>query len=249
MKFTKRLKYYLIGFGLGLFLVFFLFKDRSWDWLPENRVLDFISSHPILVNKDFYNNSKNKSALAKKIFDLVLSGNVDFSKSQTKGEIKTYRIFSDSTQIEIALSFSDSISRVIQIEDSSISYTKNLTNNGVELHMDKINFLNLIHDIEFNFNDKILCQFTSLGLKKNMIKDNLQSLKVMWEHSKPYKKPNPFFISTITIESKEYIVSLERGDKRIRFNACVSSNTVDFKSNPNLQDILLNSNCVEQQKL
>ena len=68
----------------------------------------------------------------------------------------------------------------------------------------------------------------------------------MWEHSKPYKKPNPFFISTITIESKEYIVALERGDKRIRFNACVSSNTVDLKSNPNLQDILHNSNCVEQ---
>ena len=140
MKFTKRLKYYLIGFGLGLFLVFFLFKDRSWSWLPENRVLDFISSHPILVNKDFYDDLKDKSALEKKIFDLVLSGNVDFSESQTKGEIKTYRIFTDSTQIEIALSFNDSISRVIQIEDSSLSYTKNLTNNGVELHMDKINF-------------------------------------------------------------------------------------------------------------
>ena len=71
MKFTKRLKYYLIGFGLGLFLVFFLFKDRSWSWLPENRVLDFISSHPILVNKDFYDDLIDKSALEKKIFNLV----------------------------------------------------------------------------------------------------------------------------------------------------------------------------------
>ena len=246
MKFTKRLKYYLIGFGLGLFLVFFLFKDRSWSWLPENRVLDFISSHPILVNKDFYDDLKDKSALEKKIFDLVLSGNVDFSESQTKGEIKTYRIFTDSTQIEIALSFNDSISRVIQIEDSSLSYTKNLTNNGVELHMDKINFLNLIHDIEFSFNNKILCQFKSLGLKKEMIKKNLQSLNVLWEHSKPYRKPNPIFTFTITIESKEYIIVLERGDKRIRFNACISSNTVNLKSNLNLQDILHNSNCIEQ---
>ena len=54
LKFTQRLKYYLIGFGLGLFLVFLLFKDRTWSWLPENRVLDFIVEHPILVDKNIY---------------------------------------------------------------------------------------------------------------------------------------------------------------------------------------------------
>ena len=35
MNFLNRLKFYLIGFGLGLFLIYSLFKDREWDWIGE----------------------------------------------------------------------------------------------------------------------------------------------------------------------------------------------------------------------
>ena len=38
MNFLNRLKFYLIGFGLGVFFIYFLFNDREWDWLPENKV-------------------------------------------------------------------------------------------------------------------------------------------------------------------------------------------------------------------
>ena len=97
MKFTQRLKYYLIGFGLGLFLVFLLFKDRTWSWLPENRVLDFIVDHPILVNKNAYSSLVDSIDLGKEIFNIVLNGSVDFSKSSTSGEIKLYHLHHNQT--------------------------------------------------------------------------------------------------------------------------------------------------------
>ncbi len=50
MNFLNRLKFYLIGFGLGLFLIYSLFKDREWDWLPENKVKKFILETPLKIN-------------------------------------------------------------------------------------------------------------------------------------------------------------------------------------------------------
>lgn len=44
-KFTNRLKYYLIGFGLGCLMVWKIFytgEDARPSWLPEGRVLDFL---------------------------------------------------------------------------------------------------------------------------------------------------------------------------------------------------------------
>jgi hypothetical protein len=53
MKFSKRLKYFAIGFSIGLLFVFGLFKEREfkWAWLPGNRVTNFILSHPIKINQ------------------------------------------------------------------------------------------------------------------------------------------------------------------------------------------------------
>ena len=50
MNFLKRLKFYLIGFILGLILVYGIFKDRSWDWLPENKIKKFLLENPIKIN-------------------------------------------------------------------------------------------------------------------------------------------------------------------------------------------------------
>ena len=49
MNFLNRLKFYLIGFSLGLFLIYTLFKDRDWDWLPENKVKKFILENPLKI--------------------------------------------------------------------------------------------------------------------------------------------------------------------------------------------------------
>ena len=79
MNFLKRLKFYLIGFILGLILVYGIFKDRSWDWLPENKIKKFLLDNPIKIN---YNKKQLNlsNQLSKKIFDVIIYGKVNFSR-------------------------------------------------------------------------------------------------------------------------------------------------------------------------
>jgi hypothetical protein len=50
---TRRLKFYGIGFGLGLILVWAtLLKDRDRaSWLPEGRILDFLEKVDLTITK------------------------------------------------------------------------------------------------------------------------------------------------------------------------------------------------------
>ena len=52
MKFWRRLKIYLIGFGLGLIIVYIIFGKRDLDaWMPQQRVLSLIDSVEISLSK------------------------------------------------------------------------------------------------------------------------------------------------------------------------------------------------------
>lgn len=51
-KFINRLKFYLIGFGLGCVMVWAIFytgDDARSSWLPEGRVLEFIEETGVTV--------------------------------------------------------------------------------------------------------------------------------------------------------------------------------------------------------
>ncbi|NCP46581.1 MAG: hypothetical protein GW818_09240, partial [Flavobacteriales bacterium] len=54
-KFINRLKFYLIGFGLGCVMVWAIFysgDDARSSWLPEGRVLEFIEDTELkIINK------------------------------------------------------------------------------------------------------------------------------------------------------------------------------------------------------
>ena len=86
MKFIHRLGYYLGGFSIGLiFLAFFLNGKRaSCDYGPEARVLKNINSKPQNISAK----AKKTIALIKidstSLSNLMRTGNVNFSKSQTK---------------------------------------------------------------------------------------------------------------------------------------------------------------------
>ena len=47
--FLRRLFYYLIGVGIGLIFVFFVFGNRGCSWLPQNKVKETIN-HKILIS-------------------------------------------------------------------------------------------------------------------------------------------------------------------------------------------------------
>ena len=103
MNFLNRLKFYLIGFILGLFLVYSLFNDREWNWLPENKIKNFLLVNPIKINIKKSEVVNINESFSKKVFDILLNGNILFSKSETKPTQKTISL--NITTIQFLLMF------------------------------------------------------------------------------------------------------------------------------------------------
>ena len=117
MNFLNRLKFYLIGLVLGLLLIYSLFKDREWDWLPENKVKKFILETPLKINLKKDQTAILTDQFSKKIFDLIINGNVNFSESKTKFTNKKYVIEYKNSSALFNISFEDTLCRIISIDN------------------------------------------------------------------------------------------------------------------------------------
>ncbi|MFM7662004.1 MAG: hypothetical protein ACKO6A_05010 [Bacteroidota bacterium] len=104
--FFRRLFYYLIGVGIGLIFVFFIFKNKGCSWLPQNKVKETIT-HKIILNG-------SKKISATNIKKILEKSTVNFDKSNKKTPFKTYFFESTGTKDGFCVSFfSDSYFAVI----------------------------------------------------------------------------------------------------------------------------------------
>lgn len=88
--FVRRLKYYGIGFGIGLFFVFFFFQNRGCSWLPANRVKNSFLDRVIVVPDNQMQLLKEKNLSKQDIINVLNDGEVIFDKSAKKGQTKVY---------------------------------------------------------------------------------------------------------------------------------------------------------------
>mgnify|MGYP003666106107 CR=1 FL=1 len=89
--FLKRLKYYGIGFSMGLIFVIFFFQNRGCSWTPTNRIKTSILERIVVIpdsEKGF--NTKDKE-LQKELLNYIENGEVDFGKSKKKDPNKFYK--------------------------------------------------------------------------------------------------------------------------------------------------------------
>ena len=217
MNFLSRLKFYLIGFSLGLFLIYTLFKDRDWDWLPENKVKKFVLENPLIIK--LKKNQKNilNDQFSKKIFDLIINGNVNFSKSQTKSINKKYIIEYKNSSVSINVSFRDTLCRIISIDNMIFK------DNYQSGFLDTIVFINRSNlylrfdKMEKKFTKNFLSKIEKYGLNPDDISKNLNNFLVNWKKSNPFSKLNPKYLGTINIQNHHYEISLETGNNKLRF--------------------------------
>lgn len=106
MKFIHRLGYYLGGFSIGLIvLAFFLSgKKTSCDYGPNARTIKNISSKKIRYseNTKFFIITYRLDSI--KVSNLIKTGDIDFSKSQTHlDSCKIYTIESKLDSEEVIL--------------------------------------------------------------------------------------------------------------------------------------------------
>ena len=99
MAFLKRLGFYLIGFSIGVFFLAIFFKKKSEEtgvyfcYFPNCRTLKDIRSKPLYYSEEIRTRLQNKDFDSIAIDKLLLDGDVDFAKSNTKSiPCKTYYI-------------------------------------------------------------------------------------------------------------------------------------------------------------
>ncbi len=223
MNFLNRLKFYLIGFSLGLFLIYTLFKDREWDWLPENKVKNFILKYPLKINLNKDQPIILNDQFAKKIFDLIINGNVNFSESKTNSINKKYIIEYNNSSALFNVSFEDTLCRLISIDNMIFKDHYEPEYLDTIVFIDRYNLLMKFDKMEKKFTKYFISKVEKYGLNQEDISKNLKSFNVNWKKSNPFSDLNPSYLGTITISNLKYEISLETGNNKLRFK--------DFREN------------------
>ena len=90
--FLRRLKYYGIGFLIGLVFVFIFFQNRGCSWLPSNRVKNAFLDRLIVIPEDQLPLMKTKGISNEDIIEVLNDGDVSFNESDTEGDLKVYKL-------------------------------------------------------------------------------------------------------------------------------------------------------------
>ena len=217
MDFSNRLKFYLLGFILGLFLVYSLFNDREWDWLPKNKIKKFLLTNPIKINIEKSEVLKINEDFSKKVFDVIINGNILFSKSETKTNTKNYFLESNNDTISIDISFDDSTCRITSINNQNFSRNKSISNIDTNIYMDNFNFYKVLEKFEKKYSKEFIRDLENYQLNEIDIEKKLKTININWNKSNGFMFANPFYIGRINIEGLEYEIYMEKGNKKIRF--------------------------------
>ncbi|MFT5846318.1 hypothetical protein [Psychroserpens sp.] len=106
MKLLHRIGYYLGGFSLGLILLAFFLsgKKTSCDYSPNARTIKNINIKKHLYSEATANSMKTYSLDSLDVFNLIKTGSVNFSESDTKNEgCKTYLIENELKDKDVEL--------------------------------------------------------------------------------------------------------------------------------------------------
>ncbi|CAN5142438.1 hypothetical protein BH09BAC5_BH09BAC5_26250 [soil metagenome] len=125
MNWGRRIRLYLVGFGIGIFICWMMFfrnggRDLS-GWLPGSRVLKFIGlSRSISADSALLCKMKCEGISTEDIRKATIDGDVDFSKSQTdKVPDKEYdvklKVKGKDLEFYFSTNMKDSTVKILQI--------------------------------------------------------------------------------------------------------------------------------------
>ena len=222
MKLSSRIKYYLIGFGLGLILVIFIFGTRGCEWLPNNRVLKSINSTQLYISK------KNKCLIecnksTEKVFHLLENGDVDFSKSVTDKKIKEYFIQHNGLELTVGIDPNDSVSTIINTNSTSKNCECNqIDDEIVPFYMPNKMVLSKLSAKSLTLDSVFQCQSNCLEIDQNITSKLFKEGVVIMEHSYPKKRPNPSFLIKLKKENREFLFLVHEGATKTRIKQVIA---------------------------
>ena len=185
--FIKRLKFYGIGFGIGLIFVFFFFQNRGCSWLPSNRVKNAILDRLIVVSDSTDKVMKSRNITMDDIVLALNDGEVYFNESDKDNASKVYIIEKNDIKYAFTLPYESFISEV-QIRD------KNAVIKGTSKGEGKIIHYPMDDNLVFPDTTKLVtCQQEALGLiePKKILKLIKSTGKIDFERTNLDVQPKP----------------------------------------------------------
>ncbi len=116
--FARRLKYYGIGFGLGIVFVVFFFQNRGCSWTPANRVKTVLLERVIALPE-----SQEATMKLKKTEDLlkfIEDADIDFKASKKVDPNKYYKLTNGETTLYFTLTTESFITSVFSRKPKAI---------------------------------------------------------------------------------------------------------------------------------
>lgn len=228
-KFKHRIKFYLIGFAIGIIFMFLIFGNRGCSWLPGNRVKNMIAEKEIYVGDSILDLMNCANISNQIVYDLLNeNGEVEFDRSNTKSSPKVYFFTGDHLNqvLEMEFILFDSTVEIKNFNyPSKLNCQTNLSNQHKQiLPIPDAEVVQIIESNELRILNKAKCQIECLQLNENEVLQFHKSATFDAYKSRPRLSSNPEYVMTGTLNGKKIFITYIIGDKRSRI-ADISPNT------------------------
>ena len=227
----RRLKYYGIGFSIGLVFVLIFFQNRGCSWLPSNRIKNSFLDRVIVLPEKEASTLKKLHLTHKDIINVLNDGEVVFSKSLKKGTTKVYHLakeFDSKGLLHFFFTLPDeSFISEVHISEQKATQVKNTTSgSGKILHFPKDDNLVFVDSSQF-----VTCQQSELGLVNPIDILKLMKKQSTIDFSKTDYKATPKAVQYIQFHDKKHRL--------------IGAHAIWYKNKINITDFVLpfKSNC------
>ena len=201
--FIRRLKYYGIGFGIGLIFVFIFFQNRGCSWLPGNRVKNTVLERVMVVNDETAKAFAKKGLTKKDAIAALNNGSVLFGDSDKNNDSKVYAIEYEGNTFLFTLPYESFITEV-KLGGNAMKTKTSTEGFGTiwNFPLDK----NLVY---FDSSQVLQCQLDLLQIKdaKTVLSKIKKSGKIDFERTNLATRPKPehcivFNQNSVRVEAK-----------------------------------------------
>ncbi len=228
-KFKDRIKYYLIGFGIGILSIAFFFGERGCAWLPENRVKNTIAENELVYGDSIKAIMTCDNIAISDIYDLLnSSGDVDFSESNPQLDDKEY-VFYGPDDLKVRFALYEGYSELIAIESNCTVSESNSHKQTIPLPAEIVTSIIESHD--FMYYPSAECEMHCYDLDSLTIESFHKSATINMDKSIAWPKKvmdddqviNKQYYLEGEIKGAKYDVLYEIGENRTRIKHIIGS--------------------------
>lgn len=213
MTFYRRLRYYLIGFGIGIVLSVILFGARGCDWTPGNRVLKQIATSQILISDSVRCVLRDNAIDEDDVFKLLNNGDVIFSESHPQDVPKTYVVENTEKHFKILFTVrNDSVSAISGVPGGKQGKCATADTSWHIFDMPEKTIKRLLKAKEISASDSVLTVLKTHKVAEGEIYNMIGAGKINFEKSTPLSKPHPIYY----VEFEKYLFKIEMAQEKTR---------------------------------